>query len=136
MVQRKRRSNRYCFQVIGCAALFWNPAAESTYTSISGMEPLIRAVLSNLIGEEDSKTIEIIANDVKIESDLSWNIQFRHPTRYTTSWCWVEVLNTEYSLKVFFNAAATVTTSPRPFCHTESFLIDPRFSFWAMVYQV
>ena len=46
------------------------------------MAPLIRAVLSNLIGEEDSKTIEIIANDVILNDDLSWNIQFRHPTRY------------------------------------------------------
>ncbi|KAF9479759.1 hypothetical protein BDN70DRAFT_878397 [Pholiota conissans] len=46
----------------------------------SGMAPLIRAVLSNLIGEEEAHEIEIIANDVKIESDGRWEIQFRHPS--------------------------------------------------------
>lgn len=47
----------------------------------SGMAPLIRAVLSNLIGEEEAQHIEIISNDVKINEDGSWKIQYRHPTR-------------------------------------------------------
>jgi len=45
----------------------------------SGMTPLIRAVLSNLIGEEDAAHIDIISNDVKIEDDGSWHIVYRHP---------------------------------------------------------
>lgn len=46
----------------------------------SGMAPLIRAVLSNLIGEEDAKEIEIVANDVIIQEDGKWEIQYRHPS--------------------------------------------------------
>ncbi|KAG8748558.1 hypothetical protein FRC10_003692 [Ceratobasidium sp. 414] len=45
----------------------------------SGMAPLIRAVLSSLIGEEDAATIDIISNDVRIEEDRSWHIVYRHP---------------------------------------------------------
>jgi 2-hydroxy-3-keto-5-methylthiopentenyl-1-phosphate phosphatase len=45
------------------------------------MAPIIRAVLSNLIGEEDSKDIDIISNDVTVHPDGKWNIQFRHPSR-------------------------------------------------------
>ncbi|KAF8525178.1 HAD-like domain-containing protein [Hysterangium stoloniferum] len=46
----------------------------------SGMAPLIRAVLSNLLGEEDARDIEIISNNVKVHDDGKWEIQFRHPT--------------------------------------------------------
>lgn len=46
------------------------------------MTPIIRAVLSNLIGEEDGKDIDIISNDVNVQPDGKWSIQFRHPTRY------------------------------------------------------
>ncbi|KAF8342907.1 HAD-like domain-containing protein [Cantharellus anzutake] len=46
----------------------------------SGMAPLIRAVLSNLIGEEDAQTIDIISNDVEVRPDGQWSIKFRHPT--------------------------------------------------------
>lgn len=45
------------------------------------MEPLIRAVLSKLIGEEDAAQIDIIANGVTVENDGAWEIQFRHPER-------------------------------------------------------
>ncbi|QRV91162.1 haloacid dehalogenase [Ceratobasidium sp. AG-Ba] len=45
----------------------------------SGMAPLIRAVLSNLIGEKDAATIDIISNDVRFEEDGSWHIVYRHP---------------------------------------------------------
>ena len=51
------------------------------------MAPIIRAVLSKLIGEEDAQTIEIISNDVNLKGDGKhhWNIQYRHPTRYCLS---------------------------------------------------
>jgi len=44
------------------------------------MVPLIRAVLSNFL-EEQANEIEIIANDVTIESNGNWEIKYRHPTR-------------------------------------------------------
>ena len=46
----------------------------------SGMAPLIRAVLSNLVGEEAANEIDIIANDVNISPDGKWEIQYRHPS--------------------------------------------------------
>ncbi|KAH9848787.1 HAD-like domain-containing protein [Lenzites betulinus] len=46
----------------------------------SGMAPLIRAVLSNLIGEEDSQTIEIVSNEVDVQPDGKWEIKYRHPS--------------------------------------------------------
>lgn len=46
------------------------------------MEPTIRAVLSNLIDEEDVAHIDIVSNDVKHLPDGKWEIQYRHPTRY------------------------------------------------------
>lgn len=46
----------------------------------SGMAPLIRAVLANLIGQEAAEEIEIIANDVVIHPSGKWNIQYRHPS--------------------------------------------------------
>jgi 2-hydroxy-3-keto-5-methylthiopentenyl-1-phosphate phosphatase len=47
---------------------------------LSGMAPLIRAVLSKLIGDEEAKNIEIVANDVEVNADGSWEIKYRHPT--------------------------------------------------------
>ncbi|KAF8155689.1 HAD-like domain-containing protein [Crassisporium funariophilum] len=46
----------------------------------SGMAPLIRAVLSNLLGDEAAAEIDIIANDVDIFPDGKWEIKFRHPS--------------------------------------------------------
>ncbi|TEB34041.1 hypothetical protein FA13DRAFT_1729500 [Coprinellus micaceus] len=46
----------------------------------SGMAPLIRAVLSTLIGEQDASEIEIIANEVDIFDDGKWDIHYRHPS--------------------------------------------------------
>jgi len=45
----------------------------------SGMEPLIRAILSNLVGD-DANDIEIISNSVETHEDGSWNIKYRHPS--------------------------------------------------------
>ena len=45
------------------------------------MAPLIRAVLSTLIGEHDASEIEIIANEVDIFDDGKWDIHYRHPSR-------------------------------------------------------
>lgn len=52
----------------------------SPRTKTSGMEPLIRAVLSTLIGEEDASHIDIVSNHVNIHEDGKWEIQYRHPT--------------------------------------------------------
>ncbi|KAJ6548201.1 HAD-like domain-containing protein [Mycena vulgaris] len=46
----------------------------------SGMAPSIRAVLSNLVGEEVAGSIDIIANEVEIEEGGKWHIKFRHPS--------------------------------------------------------
>lgn len=51
------------------------------------MAPIIRAVLSNLVGEESAKEIDIIANDVVIEEDGKWEIKYRHPTRCAAFLC-------------------------------------------------
>ena len=45
------------------------------------MAPIIRAVLSNLIGEEDSNAIEIVSNEAEVHADGTWSIKYRHPTR-------------------------------------------------------
>ena len=47
----------------------------------SGMEPSIRAVLSNLIGDADAGAIDVVSNDVDVRPDGSWSIKYRHPTR-------------------------------------------------------
>lgn len=44
------------------------------------MTPVIRAVLSNLIGEEDAANIDIVSNDVRLKDDWKWEIQYRHPS--------------------------------------------------------
>ena len=45
------------------------------------MAPLIRAVLSTLIGEEDAAHIDIVSNDVITSEGGKWEIKYRHPTR-------------------------------------------------------
>ncbi|KAL9934973.1 hypothetical protein V8E36_006049 [Tilletia maclaganii] len=49
----------------------------------SGMEPIIRSIMSNLIGEEDAAQIDIVSNDVKYTDaegkGTEWEIVFRHP---------------------------------------------------------
>ena len=50
---------------------------------LSGMEPLIRAILTNLLGD-DANHIDIISNSVQVHKDGSWYIKYRHPTRYCT----------------------------------------------------
>ncbi|KAI0314356.1 HAD-like domain-containing protein [Amylostereum chailletii] len=45
----------------------------------SGMEPIIRAVLSNLLAEEADK-IDIIANAADVQADGSWSLKYRHPS--------------------------------------------------------
>jgi 2-hydroxy-3-keto-5-methylthiopentenyl-1-phosphate phosphatase len=47
------------------------------------MAPIIRAVLTNLISEEEASSIDIIANDVEYLDDAKtgekWEIVYRHP---------------------------------------------------------
>ena len=45
------------------------------------MTPLIRVVLSKLIGDEQAKEIEIVANEADVKEDGSWAIKYRHPSR-------------------------------------------------------
>ncbi|KAF5311005.1 hypothetical protein D9619_007738 [Psilocybe cf. subviscida] len=54
----------------------------------SGMAPLIRAVLSKLIGDDESAKIEIIANDVVLKPEGEWEIKFRHPSRRPCRVAW------------------------------------------------
>lgn len=56
-------------------------AYVGSFAPRSGMAPLIRAVLSKLIGDEEAKNIEIIANDAIVREDGTWEIQYRHPSR-------------------------------------------------------
>lgn len=45
----------------------------------SGMVPIIRAIMENLVGVEDAAKIEIVANEVEYLDNGSWTIKFRHP---------------------------------------------------------
>ena len=45
----------------------------------SGMEPIIRSIMENLLGAEDAARIDIVANTVDIRQDGSFEIIFRHP---------------------------------------------------------
>lgn len=53
--------------------------------SASGMAPIIRAVLTNLISAEEASSINIIANDVEFTDEAkegkTWEIIYRHPER-------------------------------------------------------
>ena len=44
------------------------------------MEPVIRAVLSTLVGEADAQEIDIVSNHVRFKDDGKWEIQYRHPS--------------------------------------------------------
>lgn len=48
----------------------------------SGMEPIIRALLVDLVGPEAEK-IPIISNQVKVHEDGSWNLEY-HDDRYVS----------------------------------------------------
>ncbi|KAK9456003.1 HAD-like domain-containing protein [Dipodascopsis uninucleata] len=43
----------------------------------SGMKPIIHALLTKLVGEDAANHIEIVANDVDIKPDGSWEIVYR-----------------------------------------------------------
>ncbi|KAG0148872.1 hypothetical protein CROQUDRAFT_131609 [Cronartium quercuum f. sp. fusiforme G11] len=49
---------------------------------ISGMEPIIRSIFENLVGEQAAAEIEIVANDVDTSMGSGpgqWTIKYRHP---------------------------------------------------------
>lgn len=52
----------------------------------SGMTPILRAIFSNLIGEEEASKLEIISNDVKFtdpeQKGDTWEIVYRHPDNF------------------------------------------------------
>ncbi|KAG7094648.1 hypothetical protein E1B28_005472 [Marasmius oreades] len=59
----------------------WCKANDIPVILVSGgMTPTIRAVLSNLLGEEEASQIEVISNDVDSHADGTWSIKFRHPS--------------------------------------------------------
>lgn len=53
------------------------------HSSRSGMEPTIRAVLSNLLPKEDADSIDVIANGVHYTDPegkgTTWDLVYRHP---------------------------------------------------------
>ncbi|KAJ8099694.1 HAD-like domain-containing protein [Lipomyces tetrasporus] len=59
---------------------FYKWAKESGIPVIvvsSGMKPIIHALLVKLVGEDAANNIEIVANDVKVNDDGSWDIVYR-----------------------------------------------------------
>lgn len=48
----------------------------------SGMKPVIRALLENLVGEHSVDKIEIVSNDARVEKDQSWRIVHRDETPF------------------------------------------------------
>jgi 2-hydroxy-3-keto-5-methylthiopentenyl-1-phosphate phosphatase len=49
---------------------------------MENLRPIIRAIMSNLLGEEDAERIEIISNYADIRSDGHFSVKFRHLERY------------------------------------------------------
>jgi 2-hydroxy-3-keto-5-methylthiopentenyl-1-phosphate phosphatase len=64
-----------------CVEIYAVDFDSATESERSGMAPLIRAVLSKHIGDEEANEIEIISNDVDIQADGKWQIKYRHPSR-------------------------------------------------------
>ena len=100
----------------------------------SGMAPLIRAVLSNLIGEEAAKTIHIISNEAEVKPDGKWELKFRHPNRYLAPF--PTVCPASMNLLMVAWTVVTGTTSLRQFCRIGTFPIDLRSSFLVTVFRV
>ncbi|KAL4399310.1 phosphatase [Malassezia pachydermatis] len=52
----------------------------------SGMTPIIRAIFSNLLGQEEADKLDIISNDVEFtdaeKKGDTWEIVYRHPDNY------------------------------------------------------
>ncbi|ONH69744.1 Pdp3-interacting factor 1 [Cyberlindnera fabianii] len=48
----------------------------------SGMKPIIRALLENLVGEDSIDKIEIVSNDCKVNPDNTWEIVYRDETPF------------------------------------------------------
>lgn len=52
----------------------------------SGMEPILRSIFANLIGDEEASKIDVIANDVKLtdpeKEGKTWELVYRHPDNH------------------------------------------------------
>ena len=94
------------------------------------MAPLIRAVLSKHIGDEEAKEIEIISNDVEILPDGKWRIKYRHPSRYAGWYA------DDLAVYPLLPIADMATTSPGQSCHTKNFPTHQLCSSSETVYQV
>merc|ERR1711939_610765 len=58
----------------------WSKKANAPVVIVSsGMVPIIRAILENLLGPEDAARMEIVANEVDVQPDGKFSIRFRHP---------------------------------------------------------
>lgn len=51
----------------------------------SGMTPIIRSILANLIGDKDASEIDVISNEVKFtdpeQKGETWELVYRHPDK-------------------------------------------------------
>ncbi|CAK5268906.1 unnamed protein product [Mycena citricolor] len=96
----------------------WCEAADIPFVIVSsGMAPSIRAVLSNLLGDEVAERIDIIANDVEIQPDGKWTIKYRHPS------------------SCLARTAASAMTSRARSCHTKTSPTRPCCSSLETGYQ-
>jgi hypothetical protein len=111
MVYRAWRTCHNCLKANNVFELF-----QSIELKCSGMAPLIRACLTNLIGEE-AHAIDIISNDVQINpgGKYKWNIQYRHPSRLN--------LNDFLRSTTDKYTAGSATTNQRPFSVIEISLL-------------
>lgn len=48
----------------------------------SGMKPIIEALLTKLVGKEAIENIEILANDLEVKPDNSWDVVFRDDSSF------------------------------------------------------
>jgi len=67
---------------------FYSFAKENNIPVIivsSGMTPIIRSILANLIGDEEAASIDVISNEVKFtdpeQKGDTWELVYRHPDK-------------------------------------------------------
>ncbi|KAJ2918560.1 hypothetical protein MD484_g1908, partial [Candolleomyces efflorescens] len=90
----QNKSFSECCELVRAANIKLDPGFKDFYLYLkskgiplvilsSGMSPIIRIIISNLIGDEEADRLTIIANDVDLRggdgSPGTWGVQFRHP---------------------------------------------------------
>ena len=92
MLFRSSQSSRPAYSLPSASAITLDTGFKTFYTWCkahkipvvivsSGMVPIIRAIMENLVGVEDASDIDIIANEVEYLENCRWTIKFRHPER-------------------------------------------------------